>query len=295
MKTENNILVAFILNLFFSIIELIGGFITNSVSIISDALHDFGDSLSIGISYFLEKKSKKKPDEVYTYGYVKYSVMGSIITTVILLVSSIFVIYNAIGRLFNPEPINYNGMIAFACVGIVVNFLAAYFTKHGDSLNQKSVNLHMLEDVFGWIIVLIGSIIIRFTDFVIIDSILSIFLAVYIFVNALKNMKEVLDIFLEKVPNGISIEEIKKHILEIDDIIDVHHIHIRSIDGYNNYATLHVVVKKYDKKIKEKVKDMMKELNINHTTVEIEEEKEICINKTCKNDVANKTCHHHHH
>ena len=294
MKTENNILVAFILNLFFSIFEFIGGFLTNSVSIISDSLHDLGDSISIGISYFLEKKSKKKPDEVYTYGYVKYSVMGSIITTVILLVSSIFVIYNAIGRLFNPESIDYNGMIVLACVGIIVNVLAAYFTKHGDSLNQKSVNLHMLEDVFGWVIVLIGSIIIRFTDFVIIDSILSIFLAVYIFVNALKNMKEVLDIFLEKVPNGITIENIKKHILEIDDIIDVHHIHIRSIDGYNNYATLHVVVKKYDKKIKEKVKDVMKNLNINHTTVELEEEKEMCINKTCKGDVTNKTYHHHH-
>ncbi|MBR2499832.1 MAG: cation transporter, partial [Clostridia bacterium] len=144
MKTEKNILIAFILNLLFSVFEFVGGIITGSVAIISDAVHDTGDALSIGISYFLEKKSKKQPDKVYTYGYQRFSVMGSLITTVILLFGSIAVIYNAIVRLFNPVEINYSGMIVFAIIGVLVNFIAAYFTKEGDSLNQKAVNLHMI-------------------------------------------------------------------------------------------------------------------------------------------------------
>ena len=129
MKTEKNILVAFLLNLAFSIVELIGGIFTNSVAIISDALHDFGDSISIGVSYFLEKKSKKRPDSSYTYGYARYSTLGAVITNTILIIGSILVIINAVGRIINPVPINYNGMIIFAIFGVIVNGLAAYFTK----------------------------------------------------------------------------------------------------------------------------------------------------------------------
>ena len=149
MKSEKNILIAFILNLNFSVFEFFGGIFTNSVAIISDSIHDIGDAVSIGISYFLEKKSKKQPDNTYTYGYLRYSVIGSIITTLILLVGSVLVVINAVKRILNPVDINYNGMIIFAIIGVVVNFLAAYFTRHGDSLNQKAVNLHMLEDVLG--------------------------------------------------------------------------------------------------------------------------------------------------
>ena len=129
MKTEKNILIAFILNLSFAIFEFFGGVFTGSVAIVSDAIHDVGDATSIGISYFLEKKSKKKPDEKYTYGYLRYSVMGSVITTLILLFGSCAVIYNAVIRIFNPVEINYNGMIIFAVVGVAVNFLAAYLTS----------------------------------------------------------------------------------------------------------------------------------------------------------------------
>ena len=164
MKTEKNILIAFILNLSFSIIELLGGFFTNSVAIMSDAVHDFGDALSIGISFFLEKKSKTKPDNKYTYGYARFSILGALITTTILTICSVLVIVGAIDRIINPVEINYNGMIGFAVLGVIINFLAAYFTKEGDSINQKSVNLHMLEDVLGWVVVLIGSILMKFTN-----------------------------------------------------------------------------------------------------------------------------------
>ena len=149
MKTEKNILIAFILNTAFSIFEFLGGIFTGSVAIISDAIHDVGDAVSIGISYFFEKKSKKQPDERYTFGYTRYSVMGSIIITLFLLVSSVIVISNAIIKILNPSDINYDGMIVLAVIGVVVNTVAAYFTHDDSSLNQKAVNLHMIEDVLG--------------------------------------------------------------------------------------------------------------------------------------------------
>ena len=294
MKSDKSILLAFILNLAFSIFEFIGGTFTNSVAIISDSVHDLGDSLSLGISYFLERKSKKGPNEKYTYGYIRYSVLGSIITTIILIVGSIFVIYNAYERIWNPTIINYNGMILFAIVGVIINICAVYFTRRGDSLNQKAVNLHMLEDVLGWIIVLIGAVVIKFTELVVIDPIMSILVAIYIFIHAIKNLKVALYLFLEKTPNDINIEKIKEDLLKIKNIIDVHHIHIWSIDGYNNYATMHIVSDDDSIKVKQEVRNKLKEYKISHVTIEIENTKERCEDKYChvEND---EIAHHHHH
>ena len=261
-KTEKNILIAFLLNLLFSAVEFMGAIITGSVAILSDSIHDLGDALSIGFSFFLEKKSKKEPDEKYTYGYLRYSVLGSVITTVILLFGSLAVIYNAVLRIISPAEINYNGMIIFAVIGAAVNFIAAYFTKEGDSLNQKAVNLHMLEDVLGWVVVLVGAVIMRFTDISLIDPLMSIGVALFILINAVKNLKEVLDIFLEKTPDGVDINELKEHLTEIDGVLDVHHIHLRSIDGYNNYITLHVVTKGDGHKIKHKIREELSRLRL---------------------------------
>ena len=291
MKTEKNIFIAFILNLSFSIFEFIGGLFTGSIAILSDSIHDLGDALSIGLSYFLEKKSKKKPDSKYTYGYIRFSVLGSLIMTFILLISSTFVIYEAINRLINPVDINYNGMIIFAIFGFTVNLIASIITSHGDSLNQKAVNLHMLEDVLGWIVVLIGSIVMKITNINRIDSILSILVAAFIFINAIRNLKEVTDLFLEKTPTNINLSKIKKDLLKINGVEDIHHIHVRSIDGYNNYASMHIAVKKYDHKIKDKVKDELLNHNISHSTLELELLDEDC-DKECK--VKEKSHNHHH-
>ena len=293
-KTEKNILIAFLLNLTFSAVEFAGGIITGSVAILSDSVHDLGDALSIGLSFFLEKKSKKEPDEKFTYGYMRYSVLGSVITTVILLFGSLAVIYNAVMRIISPSEINYDGMIIFAVIGAAVNFIAAYFTKEGDSLNQKAVNLHMLEDVLGWVVVLIGAIIMRFTDIGIIDPLMSIGTSLFILINATKNLKEVLDIFLEKTPDGVDINELKEHLTEIDGVLDVHHIHIRSIDGYNNYITLHVVAKGDSHNIKHKIREELSEHGINHATIELESEHEHCHEKECHIE-HHETGHHHHH
>ena len=295
MKTERNIFLAFILNLAFSVFEFIGGVFTGSVAIISDAIHDIGDATSIGAAFFLEKKSKKQPDEKYTYGYARYSVIGSVLTTLILFFGSAMVIYNAVLRIINPTEINYNGMIVFAIVGVCVNFGAAILTRDGVSLNQKAVNLHMLEDVLGWIVVLVGAIVMRFTDFYIIDPLMSIGVAIFILINALKNLKDVLDLFLEKTPRGISIDEIAEHICEVDGVLNVHHIHVWSMDGYNNYATMHVIVNGDAPTIKHNIRDELREHGIGHVTLEFEVEGEYCHDERCHVDVVSSTGHHQHH
>lgn len=292
-KTEKNILIAFILNVAFSIFEFFGGLFTNSVAILSDSIHDLGDALSIGISYFMERKSKQPADNRYTYGYIRYSVLGGVITTIILVIGSILVIIGAVKRLFNPVEVNYSGMIIFAVVGVVLNFLAAYFTKEGDSINQKSVNLHMLEDVLGWVVVLIGAIIMKFTDISRIDPILSIGVALFILISSFKNLKQVLDLFLEKTPKEIDIDKLKEHLLAIDGVDDIHHIHVWSIDGFNNYATMHIVTKEKDiASIKKHIREELEEHKICHSILETEEE--VCDDKECHIDF-NEASHHHHH
>ena len=295
MKTERNILVAFILNLFFSVLEFVGGLLIGSVAILSDSLHDLGDAMSIGVAFFLERKSKRPPDETHSYGYARYSALGGLITSVILLTGSCLVVYNAVGRILSPTPIDYNGMIIFAVVGVAVNFFAAILTRGGDSLNQKAVNLHMLEDVLGWGVVLVGAVVMRFTDFGIIDPLLSMGVAVYIFVHAIRNLKEVTDLFLERTPKGISISALREHLCQIDGVLDVHHIHVWSVDGFHHSATLHVRLQKDAHHIKDAVREALKEHGILHATIETETENELCYDECCTPISTDGHHHHHHH
>lgn len=295
MKTEKNILIAFVLNFAFSLFEFVGGILSGSVAIVSDAVHDVGDAMSIGVAFFLERKSKRQPDEKYTYGYSRYSVVGGAVTTLILLFGSLIVIYNAIMRIIAPTEISYNGMIVFGIVGVCVNLGAALLTHKGDSLNQKAVNIHMLEDVLGWVVVLIGAVVMRFTDFYILDPLMSIGVAIFIIVNAVKNLKAVLEVFLEKTPCGIDPCEIKKHICEIEGVFDVHHIHLWSMDGHNNYATMHVVANGDAHEIKEKIREELREHGVCHVTLELEEDGEDCHEGHCHVELSASVGHHHHH
>ena len=191
-----------------------------------------------------------------------------------MLCGSLLVIYNAANRLFNPIDINYDGMIIIALIGILFNIIAVYKTKGGHSLNQEAVNLHLLQDVLSWIVVLIGSILIKFTKINYIDSIMSFIISIYIIIHALKHLKIVLDLFLEKTPDNVNIRKIKKELLENKNIVSINHIHIWSMDGYNNYATLHAVINNDEvEKIEEYIKEYLKKKNISHTTIEIERKK----------------------
>ena len=284
-SASENIKVAFLLNLAFSILEAFGGFLTNSISILTDSVHDFGDAISIGVSYLLEKKSTKESNNKYTYGYLRYSLLGAIITSIVLLIGSIVALYNAIPRLIHPEEINYDAMIIFAIFGVFINSYAAYRTSKGEKHNEKAINLHMLEDVFGWIAVLIGSLFIKFLNLTIIDPILSIIIAIYILYHVYKYIKEVFDIFMETTPSDIDIEIIKKTIKN-DNINNIHHIHIWSLDGVNNYMTAHVLLNKNLSEneiinLKKEIKTHLKKNNINHATLEIEYKDENCNSKEC--------------
>lgn len=295
MKTRKNLLIAFVLNLCFSVFELFGGIFTSSVSIMSDAVHDMGDALSIGMSYFFEKKSAKAPDENYTYGYARYSVLGGVITTLVLIAGCSVVIVNAIIRMLNPVQVNYNGMIILAIVGVCVNLCAAYFTRGEASLNQKAVYLHMVEDVLGWLVVLMGAVVMKFTGFLLIDPIMSVLVAVYILYCAIKNIKVALDIFLLKTPSSFSVEKLKECVMEIDGVLDTHHIHIWTIDGNSVCATLHIVTDEDSHVIKEKIKTALSTQGVVHSTIEVERCDEHCDGHSCeiKATHTHSCCHQH--
>jgi len=290
----SRILIAFLLNLFFAGVEFAGGLLTGSTAILSDALHDMGDALSIGISWFMERKSKKKPDDRYTYGYGRYEVLGGFITTSVLLLGSVGVIIGAVKKLLSPTVIHYDGMILFAVIGLAVNLAAAWVTRDSASVNQKAVNLHMLEDVLGWAVVLAGAVVMRFTNLWFLDPLLSVGVAVFIFIHAIRNLKDIGDVFLEKIPEEMSMEKVKKSLETLDGVLDVHHIHLWSLDGRNICATMHIVANGDSHLIKDAVRQTLKKMGIFHTTLELEAETEHCHSRCCA-PVQEALCDHHHH
>lgn len=295
MKTERNILIAFVLNLAFSVFEFVGGMLTGSVAIASDAVHDLGDAASIGISYFLEKKSRKEPDESYTYGYGRFSVVGGLVTTLILLVGALVMILHAVGKIVTPTQIHYDGMLLFAVVGVCVNSTAAFLTREKGSLNQKAVNLHMLEDVLGWVVVLVGAIVMKFTDFALLDPILSIGVSLFILVSAVRTLKEILYVFLEKAPGNVNAVQIQERLGKMEGVLDVHHVHLWSMDGQKSYATMHVVADGDPHEIKDQIRKMLREIGIDHMTLELEAPNEHCHERQCHVDAHGHGSHGHHH
>lgn len=294
MGSDRNIFIAFLLNFLFSVAELIGGIITGSIAIVSDALHDFGDATAIAVSAFLERKSKRPPDKRYTYGYGRFSVMGGAINAIILLIGSIVVVIGAIGRLICPSPANYDGMIILAIIGVIINSAAAYATHGGHSLNEKTVSLHMIEDVLGWAVVLLGAIVMRFTNWWFIDPLMSIGVAVWILIHAGKSLGTAVVILLEKSP--ISAAQLHDAIMAVDGVEDVRHIHIWSLDDYTVLATMHIVTSGSDHTVKESVRERCHHLGIQHVTLEMERTGADCRENHCNiRSHGHGSCHHHHH
>ena len=301
-KHSRNIFIAFILNLVFSIIEFVGGIFTNSISIISDSIHDFGDAISIAISWILEKKSEKKADSKYTYGYSRYSVLGALITSTVLLVGSIVMICNAVPRLINPAKVHYDGMIVFGILGLVANGVGAFVTSRGEKLNEKAVSLHLLEDLLGWIAVLVTSIIMKVFEVPILDPILSICITIYILWHVLNNYKNIFEIFLQKAPKGINIRKLKAELIDkVRYIRDIHHIHVWALDDITKCISMHVVIPNYVLVediiwVKKEIKHEIVHHGIQHVTIQIEFEGELCEDKECHiNSKCGSHSHHHHH
>jgi len=270
-----NIRVAFWLNLGFAVFELVGGLYTNSVAVLSDALHDLGDSLSLGTSWYFQKKSQQKRDQRFTYGYGRFSLLGAFINCIVLTVGSIFIISESIQRILNPAQPDTKGMLIIAVIGIGVNLVAMLRLKRGSSINERVISLHFLEDVLGWAAVLVGSVIMTFYDVPILDPILSLGIAVFILFNVFKNMKSVFQIVLQGVPENITEEKIKNLIKKFPEIKDSHDIHVWSMDGNYHIVTLHVLVDNelsvmQQQELKIQIKQKLSELHIQHATVEVE-------------------------
>lgn len=280
-QITKDIKLAFFLNLGFAILEIFGGLWTNSLAIVSDAVHDLGDSLSLGLAWYLEKYSNKQSDRAFSYGYRRLSSLAALINTLILFIGSLYVISQAIPRLINPEPTDARGMILFAILGVAVNGLAMVRLTKTTSLNARVVAWHLFEDALGWVAVLIVSVALLFTDYYILDPILSILIAVYIFYNAIANSRKTLLLFLQAVPENIDIQQLEKSILALDKVDSLHHTHVWSLDGENHVLTTHVVIENDTNReeilsIKGVIQHLGEELNLEHITVEIEYLSEYC-------------------
>jgi cobalt-zinc-cadmium efflux system protein len=281
-NSGKNLKLAFFLNLAFTILEFIGGLYVNSVAIISDAVHDLGDSLSLGTSWYLDSKSKKDSNSKFSYGYRRFSLLGALINSLVLIGGSIYVIYEAVGRILEPEHSDAQGMIIFAIIGVVVNGYAAYKLSSGKTMNEKVVSWHLMEDVLGWVAVLVVGIVLYFKDIHYLDPALSLLITLYILYNVFKRLKETLFIFLQGVPQDLNIEKIKQEILNVKNVKSLHHTHIWSQEGEHHVFTSHVIlanIKNFDQVIiaKKHIKDCLKEYNFEHFTIEFEFEEESCV------------------
>lgn len=283
-----NIQLAFFLNLTFTIFEVIGGFYTNSMAILSDALHDLGDSFALGLAWILEKKSQRGRTKTFTFGHKRFSLLSALINGLILLGGSFFILSEAIPRLMNPEHSNATGMLLFAIVGIIVNGAAVLKLRKGSSMNVRIVATHLLEDVLGWGAVLIISIVMLFKDIHILDPILSILITLYVLFNVIKNIKSTIKIFLQAVPDNVDIDEIENKITSVKNVSSVHHAHMWSEDGEHHVFTVHAVVSTTDiskiLQIKNTIKSILSKYSISHATVEIEFEEETCFMNSNSDD-----------
>jgi cobalt-zinc-cadmium efflux system protein len=274
-KNSKNILIAFTLNITFAVIELIGGYFTNSVAIYSDALHDFGDSLSLLFAYFAEKLSHKEANSKFTFGYRRFSVLSALINGFILLLGSIYVIFEAVKRIMDPQVVKPEGMVALAILGVAVNSFAAYRMSHNEGINSKMVMYHLLEDVLGWVAVLIVSIVLLFKPWFILDSILSILVSLVILRGVYKNLMKVGAILVQKFPDDLELDSIRDEIMVFDLVKDIHAIRGWSIDGDSYYLRFHVrvpeetLMKEVDI-IKIDIKAILLSHNVKYSTIQFE-------------------------
>ena len=279
--SSNNIKVAFFLNFAFTILEIIGGLYVNSIAIISDAIHDLGDTISLGTSWYLEEKSYKKSNKKFSFGYKRFSLLGALINSIILIIGSLYVITEAVGRILEPEHTDAKGMIFFAVIGVLVNGYAAWKLSSGKTMNEKVASWHLVEDVLGWVAVPVVGIILKFKDIHYRDPALSLLITIYILWNVFIRLKQTLFIFLQGVPEELDINEIESKILNIDFVNSIHHMHIWSLEGEHNVFTAHIKIDDNSnlnnfKKVKFDVKDILKEYKFEHYTVEVEFNDENC-------------------
>lgn len=279
--SNNRIGWAFFLNVTFTIIEFIGGILTNSTAIMADAVHDLGDSLSIGFAWFLSKVSEKGSNSEFTYGYRRLSLFGALINGLVLIIGSVWVLTEAIPKLLQPEMPIVESMIALAVFGVLVNGFAAYKLSKGKTLNERVLNWHLLEDVLGWVAVLIVSIVLLFVDWPILDPALSILFTLYILINVAKNLWHTIRLFLQAIPDKELSKSVYKTLIELKEVDSIHHLHLWSLDGEHHVLTAHLALQEalstqQQLELKKSIAERLSKFNLEHTTIELEMTDEQC-------------------
>ncbi|GAB4428930.1 MAG: cation diffusion facilitator family transporter [Chloroflexi bacterium OHK40] len=277
-----NIRMAFFLNLGFTLLEFAGGIWTNSVAITADAVHDLGDSASLGLAWYLERYAQRGASRTYSYGYGRFSLLGALINAGVLIGGSLFVLSEAIPRILDTQPTYAPGMIGFAVLGILVNGAAVLRLRRSEGLNAQVVGWHLLEDVLGWVAVLLVSLVLFFVgDWYILDPLLSVLITLVVLTNAARNLRGVLRILLQAAPSGIDVTTIDAELGRIDDVQSTHHTHVWSLDGEHHVLTTHLVVNPDTPKativaVKDRARAIAAQLEASHITVEVEFGDEDC-------------------
>lgn len=273
--------IAFLLNLVFSLLELAGGLWTNSISILTDTLHDGADCFSLGLAWYLQRLSTRRPDAKFTYGYRRFSTLGALMTGVVLTVGLIFIGWNAVLRLRHPEPVEAGGMLGIAILGIILNGAAAWRLRHGHSLNEKVASWHLLEDTLGWFAVLIGSVVMMIADVPIIDPILALLIAVFVLWNVIKNLRKVALVFLQSAPPGFDPDAFNREVASLPGVVSAHHTHTWTLDGESHVFSTHLVMDRSSDReaiiaAKRRMHRLLRDQQFAHITIEVELEGERC-------------------
>jgi cobalt-zinc-cadmium efflux system protein len=285
-RREQRVRLAAFLNIAFTVIEVMGGLWTNSLAILSDALHDLGDSIALFISWLFERGAKKSPNAKYTFGYQRLSLFSAIFSASVLVAGSIIIFYQAIPRLLSPETVNALGMVGLALIGVAFNALGFFLLKRGESLNERVLSWHLLEDVLGWIVILVGGVVMYFWDFYLIDPIMTVALTAFIFYYVVKNLREGIRILLQGVPKHINLEEVKRDIGVVKGVLGMHDIHIWSLEGETDVFTAHVVLddatlEKHPEETKQTIREILLKHHLEHSTIEFESEGQ-CTGNVCE-------------
>ncbi|MBO9561184.1 MAG: cation transporter [Niastella sp.] len=272
-----NMRVALVLNVLFTVIEFIGGLYTNSVAILSDAIHDLGDSIAIAAALVLEKQSGQGRTSTFSYGKRRFSTLAAFLTSLILLAGSIVILTEAVPRFFAVEAVKTTGVLWLAVAGILFNGLAILRLRTGErqSLNQRAVMLHLVEDALGWIAVLAGAVIMYFTHWYWIDPLLSVGIALFILYNATRNILATLKIFLQAAPASVDEQTIITELKKLPEVTGVHDVHSWTMDGEKNILSLHLVVKQPIDTYRlgsllERAREIIVAQNVQHPTIQVE-------------------------
>lgn len=242
-KSENRILVAFLLNLVFTFVEVFGSVLTGSVTILSDAVHDFGDCIALAVAWRMEKISKRPANERYQFGYRRFSVVAGLINNVILLAGGLILIVASVQRFFNPRTIDGKGMLIFAVFGILVNGVAMLLTARGKNINEKTISMHLLEDVLTWVTVFCVGVVMCFYDLPVLDSLLSVGMTLVIFMGVFRNLKKIIAIITVRSPLGAEeYRKLKDSLDRINEVGGLEELRLFTMDGEDINAEVCLVI-----------------------------------------------------